>query len=1181
MKLYTKYVSVLIIGLFLGSTMLSLAIDSNPEKTENLEEISVVSEVASPGHNVFLQYISSDNCYYCYHAGGGSESAHNLKVSNPDEFVYITYSSLNYGATNDARSGNVAPIYAMNHLGQSGGAPTGHMGDSDPEISGSTGDGKRYDSSFSSGGNMPSSVMSDYQISVMQNVNPSNSANVDITMEASYVGSGTAPSSTVLYAAVTEEKCAYTYGDGTYAHNCWQAWLLNGNSYATKSGTVGGGTGFVTMDLNSGTHTETWTVPASLARSRGGQSGIDNMLSIGAIFSDWSTSSHNEDVYAVSDSTMGPKMDLAVTDVTVTNPSAPNGYVNGDMVTVSATAKNIGGLDYVDGGTLEIVYLNSGNPIVVDSKSFSSLNILATTTHSAVIDTTSLPANAWETGFGARISGLTGDGLSGNNLLVEDLAHDRPPVAKQATVSGDNVIERGSIFTVVARGSADDLIDTIDTMTFELEVSPSGLNLWDGSIDSGGETIVNLGTSNEGREYTMAPIISMPSGFYDLRSRTVDSRSQVSDWKITANAFELANGIPQVTAEPVPTVTCDVPTEIDMTNHIFDPETLLQDLIIDSDNSYFVSWNSQSSTITVNFAYDEVQGCPLGQKSILVTVDDGGDYSSNGALPYGTLKFNVIENGQPRWLGLPTQTIDEEGPDSDGSLRLIPYVSDTTSDGQDSSSELLTYSVIDQTNSELISATIINGVLGYEVIGTDANGQSTLTIRACDTDLECSDQTILIKIDPVNDPPVVDVSELTSLSLKAGTEMSIDLESLVSDVDNEANEVTILVSSPDEPGGAQFIRSSGILKLKFDEIGNKDIVISVIDTYDSSEYTITIDVFDELDFTVAKNPSDDGFMVVEASNMYVGMIPTVDFYLNDDAPTFTSITVNWQTCSQEGICDGYWSYDLDMTKSTQGWQTEMNIPYVGDPTGTELARPFGYAEGDYFFLMVDAVDSLNNNYKVPIAAEPLYKWVVTESLPLPSQMDDGTLETHIDSLNQKIESITQQIAEETGDTTELEQQLANIETDLEFACLDPRIECSEDGTSGTSSDDAESDSNMLLIGGIIAAVIIASLLGGLFLMRGDRTDEQVGFKWADTTLPARDVVANSMYGGSQAIFQQTLPNQQYAQPQTAPVHPAPPQLIPLPQAHRGPPLPPSGLPAGWTMDQWEYYGQQYLDRLQN
>ena len=30
-------------------------------------------------------------------------------------------------------------------------------------------------------------------------------------------------------------------------------------------------------------------------------------------------------------------------------------------------------------------------------------------------------------------------------------------------------------------------------------------------------------------------------------------------------------------------------------------------------------------------------------------------------------------------------------------------------------------------------------------------------------------------------------------------------------------------------------------------------------------------------------------------------------------------------------------------------------------------------------------------------------------------------------------------------------------------------------------------------------------------------------------------------------------------------------------ASAGPPLPPSGLPEGWTMEQWEHYGQQWLD----
>jgi hypothetical protein len=37
---------------------------------------------------------------------------------------------------------------------------------------------------------------------------------------------------------------------------------------------------------------------------------------------------------------------------------------------------------------------------------------------------------------------------------------------------------------------------------------------------------------------------------------------------------------------------------------------------------------------------------------------------------------------------------------------------------------------------------------------------------------------------------------------------------------------------------------------------------------------------------------------------------------------------------------------------------------------------------------------------------------------------------------------------------------------------------------------------------------------------------------------------------------------------------------PIPQpVHSGPPLPPEGLPDGWTMEQWQYYGEEYLNRL--
>ncbi|HJM41690.1 MAG TPA: hypothetical protein QF514_05650, partial [Candidatus Thalassarchaeaceae archaeon] len=39
-----------------------------------------------------------------------------------------------------------------------------------------------------------------------------------------------------------------------------------------------------------------------------------------------------------------------------------------------------------------------------------------------------------------------------------------------------------------------------------------------------------------------------------------------------------------------------------------------------------------------------------------------------------------------------------------------------------------------------------------------------------------------------------------------------------------------------------------------------------------------------------------------------------------------------------------------------------------------------------------------------------------------------------------------------------------------------------------------------------------------------------------------------------------------------------PQGLPPEPIVSGPPLPPSGLPPGWTMDQWKHYGHEYLKR---
>ena len=74
------------------------------------------------------------------------------------------------------------------------------------------------------------------------------------------------------------------------------------------------------------------------------------------------------------------------------------------------------------------------------------------------------------------------------------------------------------------------------------------------------------------------------------------------------------------------------------------------------------------------------------------------------------------------------------------------------------------------------------------------------------------------------------------------------------------------------------------------------------------------------------------------------------------------------------------------------------------------------------------------------------------------------------------------------------------------------------------------------------------------IKRGDDLDE------SDQTA---EVVENMQSKAVPEIASEVQPAQQVPQPAS--------------QASAGPPLPPTGLPVGWTMEQWSHYGQQYLD----
>ena len=1120
-----RTLALLLVALMLGSLTAGLS-STLVDAPEELEDSPDVMSATSPGHPVFAEYVGA---YWCGPCQTSSTSLHNLYGTNggggttSEDFTYLSFwESASTGWPNEA------PINRRAHINPSG-YPTTVFGDA---ASGQyyTSGGQNYDSFYQSGGNMQNA--NDYTLSIAQSENGNN---MDIDITATYLGSG---SKTVyIYAAVAEQTSpeVYSNSNNLHPHNVFQRWLLNG-----------AGSGFESVTLSNGNPvTTSWSVPISTVRAGGGVSAAENFLTVAALMDGDHTTHRN--VVSAADSNMGPKMDIGVTGMAVSNVDATDSYIRGDTVDLEVTVRNMGDLDYVDGGGVEFYYRDGVNKVPIGGTQSLPATVATTGVHTYTtsFDTSVLASNAWKATFGARLTGLTGDMSGSNNDVSIQYDHDRPPMALTPQISPTSV-ERGDEVLITVRADANDDVDTISSTTFELETRPSGTSTWTANGISGGDDVVFAGSEYEGREYTFSTSVDMDAGTYDLRVRAMDARGQTSDWKVVlgSDALTVTNALPTIWAEPVPTVMCDEPTKISMEGHITDKETPLSEMSVSSSSPSFLGWDSTTQEIEVLFAFDDLRGCPIGQNGIEVTVNDGEDYTGSN-LPYGTLLFNVIENGQPRWDGLPTRTVDEGG---QGNLALFPYVFDTDEQGATVESESLTLSIVSNSNPEVFNVGLEGDLLSYSTVDDDVNGQATVTLRASDG-VQTADQTIVLKVAPVNDAPRMDLGDLASLELKRGKTYVYDIQSLVYDIDDD--DAAFIVVTPSENGAARFDLFTGLMTVEFEDLGTQTITITAQDKYDSNSYTMMVNVYDAKPF-YASTDADTGFMTVSLENAYLGQEASASLFLTENAPTFTSLTTVWQVCEGDtGVCLNQVSYPLDVSASDRGWTIELAWDDV---------RPYGLQYNDDVKLgNVLATDDTGEEYKL---MSPIY-WRITEQAPGPTDMDQETLDLHIADLEATIDALMADIEASQGDTTQLEAQLEILEEDLATACDDPRAVCAGDNLQSNGTEGANGGLNMDIILMVLGVLVLAALLGVLFTRRGGSVEQP---KWDESTLPSADTVANSMYGGAQEIFQQPV----------APPMPA----IPAPVAHAGPPLPATGLPEGWTMDQWAYYGQQYLDQNQ-
>ena len=944
-----RYVNTLMIATIMVLMTMNGVLDFSDNENESRELLELAEPLeapTNPGHTVFAQYITSDNCGYCY--AYGSPAHNQAKNSLPDNYVYISYHSAAFGNTADAESGNIAPIYGVQHLGESGGAPKTSFGDA--TLNTGCGSNTCWDQYISSGGNMHSTA-ADYSVNVGQSDNGDGTS--DVTVSASYIGSGTPASSITLYAAVTEKVCnSHVYADGSKGHNCWEAWLLNNGNYASNSGNTGG-TGFETISLSSGSVSKSWTVPNNLVNG-----GATNMNVVAALFSGWSTSSFQEDVYAAADGTMQPPIDVSVVSFTVDNQDGARGFMTGDTLDLSVTVRNAGADTYSDGGSIEMCY----DTQCFDQTALNTLSNAAgstnTQTFSTTFDTSSIPnvANGL-TGFKAQITGLTGDGNGANNVQMSYIEHDFTPSTDTPMAAGDIAIARGGSLDFDITGNPRDGVDTMATMTPEFEVAPTGTTIWESVWVDAPTGLTAQGTQYERYVFTVDPTSTASSGDYDVRARLTDARGQIGDWKVANAAFSLMNGLPQV-IDPnqpdnapgtcpvfpgLPTVKVETNERVPLAGLVCDAETPLSNLVITSQNPYFIAWHPSAGEIEVNFAtmqWDSM-GNPMTQ-GMGITINDGEDQNT------GTLLFNVVENGQPRWSSVPAQSYDEGG---SVQLGLTQFLTDTDTDGNPSSVMDLNLAIVSVEPAGILDAEIWPTGLMVTAIDDDAHGSVVITVRATDTDGQLSETPIHVHVENVNDAPRFDATGLENLMVQVAEPLELDLTSRLTDVDNDDAEIWATVTSND--GMVQYNPISGMLTATYTTAGQYMIQLSASDSDgDSGQWSFMVNVVDNMPL-VWSNDGSNGDIDVAVSNMYFGMEPSI-FVIQLSDTQLTDISAEWAICnSQNGICSDFGIVSID-SNTFQTGQT-----FVAQVTSTDN----GLANFDYIKIHITAVGTDGFDYE--------------------------------------------------------------------------------------------------------------------------------------------------------------------------------------------------------------------------
>lgn len=859
-------------------------VEETPQEPKELSQTHMPLYAVSPGHPVFGEYVGQHWCGPCMNSA--SPSLSNLKSSNPEDFTFVSF----FNSPDDS------PIDRINHVAASaGGIPVFSFADRQSGSCfkvGASGT-NYYDSDYANGGCMgPNS--NDFSLDLITSLDTSTDQ-VTITLDITYIGTLSAIS-VYVYGAITEKIGAESYDNGVNPHHNFRQWLLNGNN-----------DGFTEVTFSqSSSESLTWEVPLDTVRAGGGNSQIENFWPVFALM-DGPHTTYNDVITAI-DLDMGPLIDLGISEVQVSNSDGSSGFIPGDILNINVVISNNGVESYEDSGQISLYFLDGNDEINLGITDIQNLDSTETQEFSITYDTSEIsltPSGA--SLFRAKISNLEGDRVLSNNFQDSSIFHDLPPIAQRPTSLGPSALERGTNIQFESSALSNDMVDDMSTMQPILQHSKSSAYEWSDAW------IIDTSTIGEGPNsryiHTLETDVNSDTGYYDVRISWRDAAGQIGEWLVVQEMFELHNSLPKVLQSDdnsyagMPTVKVDVIEKISIQGLIEDAETSMSKLSISSSESEFYGWNSTTQEISVKFHRVIVDNGEPVPQGIFITIDDGEDTNN------GMLMFNVIENGAPRWAPISTASMNEGGSTS---FSLTNYLSDTDEQGNIASSTELEISIVSVSNESLIEASVNGQSITVSTIDLDSFGIADVIVRANDGK-QYSDTTISFHIININDPPSIDLSDYDDFEVKINEVTTINILDCLKDIDDPTNEIWSSISS--SSGGILNLNPvTGNMSMMWDEIGQKNIEISVTDRHGaSSSSTITIDVLANK-VLIWKNGMENADLSINFDSVAYKTNPVFeinnigDLQLSDIKITWTICNSITGICHSHGISDSFGSF---------------------------------------------------------------------------------------------------------------------------------------------------------------------------------------------------------------------------------------------------------------------------------